>query len=68
MSDKSTLEIRKIIGNRFAIAAHMVRPDDIKTLMSYMTLGDLKDLTSDEVDAFVAEGKRNGLFRMAPRG
>jgi hypothetical protein len=58
----STLEIRKIIGKRFNLPPHMIRVDDIKTLMSYFTLHDLKDLTEEGMGIFIAEGKANGTF------
>ena len=62
-NNKSTLLLRQIIGARFNIPAHQVRPDDFKVLMSYMSMQDLKALSPEEVDAFVAEGRRNTLFR-----
>ena len=62
-TDESTLAIRKVLGKRFNIAPHMIRPVDFKVLMSYMAIGDLREMTNEEVDAFVAEGRRNGILR-----
>jgi hypothetical protein len=62
MNDKSTLVLRKLIGRRFNIHAHLIREDDIKTLMGYMNMGDLADLSEEEMTAFLAKGRENGMF------
>lgn len=62
MKDKSTLTLRQILGNRFKIPAHQIRPADFKVLMSYFTIHDLRDLTEEEMTEFIATGKQNGMF------
>jgi hypothetical protein len=62
-TNESTLAIRKVLGKRFMIAPHLIKPEDIKTLMGYMHIGDLHDMTVEEVNAFVAAGRGNGLLR-----
>lgn len=63
MSDlTSTLHIRKILGRRFGIRPHLVRPDDITTLMGYFDMGDLSSLSDEDREIFIAEGKARGIF------
>jgi len=59
---KCTLTIREILGSRFGIPAGQIRRSDIKTLMSYCTFRDLQRLCEEDMEAFLAEGKKRGLF------
>ena len=62
----SSRAIRQILGERFGIPAHMVKEDHIKILMSYCTFQDLRRLNEEDMEAFLAEGKANGLFFSTP--
>ena len=59
---RSTLDIRSILGRRFNIHRHLIKEDDIKTLMGYMDMGDLSKLDGDDMETFLAEGRRSGMF------
>ena len=59
---KSSKLVRQALAKRFGVRD--VRVDDVKTLMSYLTMHDLKKMDQDEVDAVLREGKRHGLFKM----
>ena len=62
MNKDSTLILRKIIGKRFDIGTHLVKPEDISTLMKYFTMHDLEEFTEEEMSAFLAKGRETGMF------
>jgi hypothetical protein len=62
MKNESTLILRKILSRRFNIHRHLIKPDDIRTLMGYMTIDDMSKLDEDEMKAFIGEGRRFGMF------
>ena len=59
---RSTLDIRAILGRRFNIHRHLIKEDDIKTLMGYMTIDDMRKLDEDDMKTFIGEGRRGGMF------
>jgi hypothetical protein len=62
MNDKSTLVLRTLLGRRFNILAYLIKEDDIGTFMSYMNMGDLADLSEEEMKVFIAKGRETGMF------
>ncbi len=62
MNKDSTLILRKIIGRRFGIGTHLVKPEDISTLMKYFTMHEFEEFTAEEMEAFLAKGRETGMF------
>ena len=62
MNKDSTLILRRIIGRRFNIGTHLVKPEDIKVLMKYFAMTDLEAFTEEEMEVFLAKGRETGMF------